>query len=176
MYFKTFWMPCLHINFFTSAPILELTAVENFAKWWKGIPWNPGSLVRFQKSIDQICGEKGAYEIKRGVQRRVERTVFWSRAFLISLFFAAAPRNHFGISCLYGYGISYCVKKFLWDKLALTDVVLWVYTVHTRLFVERSRNFFTLIVRLNIEAKAETTSIFRWSPAWVRETVARSSA
>ena len=33
------------------------------------------------------------------------------------------------------------------------------------LFVEKSRNFLTLIVRLNIEAKAETTSIFRWSPA-----------
>ena len=37
MHFKPFWMPCLHIRFFTSAPILELTAVENFTKRWNGI-------------------------------------------------------------------------------------------------------------------------------------------
>ena len=48
MHFKPFWMPCLHIKFFTSAPILELTAVENFTKRWNGIL---GSLVGFQKSI-----------------------------------------------------------------------------------------------------------------------------
>jgi hypothetical protein len=37
MHFKPFWMPCLHINFFTSTPIPELIAVENFTKRWNGI-------------------------------------------------------------------------------------------------------------------------------------------
>jgi hypothetical protein len=39
-------------------------------------------------------------------------------------------------------------------------VVLCVKTVHGRLLVERSRSFFTLMVRSNMEAKADTTSIF----------------
>ena len=45
MHFKPFWMPCLHIRFFTSAPIPELTAVENFTKRWNGIL---GSLSDFK--------------------------------------------------------------------------------------------------------------------------------
>jgi len=45
MHFKLFRMPCLHIRFFTSAPIPELTAVENFTKRWNGIP---GSLSDFK--------------------------------------------------------------------------------------------------------------------------------
>ena len=75
--------------------------------------WNSGILVGFQKSIqikkssyqtwlesiNQIYGEKSAYEIKSRVTSR-------SQAFIISFFFAAAPPNHSGISYLYGYGIS----------------------------------------------------------------------
>ena len=45
MHFKLFRMPCLHIRFFTSAPIPELTAVENFTKRWNGIL---GSLSDFK--------------------------------------------------------------------------------------------------------------------------------
>ena len=45
MHFKPFWMPCLHIRFFTSNPIPELTAVENFTKRWNGIL---GSLSDFK--------------------------------------------------------------------------------------------------------------------------------
>ena len=37
MHFKPFWMPCLHIKFFTSTPIPELIAVKNFTKRWNGI-------------------------------------------------------------------------------------------------------------------------------------------
>ena len=48
MHFKPFWMPCLHIRFFTSAPIPELTAVENFTKRWNGIL---GSLSDFKNRI-----------------------------------------------------------------------------------------------------------------------------
>ena len=49
MHFKPFWMPCLHIRFFTSAPIPELTAVENFTKRWNGIL---GSLSDFKNRIN----------------------------------------------------------------------------------------------------------------------------
>ena len=48
MHFKPFWMPCLHIKFFTSAPIPELTAVENFTKRWNGML---GSLSDFKNQF-----------------------------------------------------------------------------------------------------------------------------
>ena len=93
MHFKLFWMPCLHIKIFTSAPIPELAAVENFTKRWKGILGSQGSLVGFQKSIqikkdsyqtwlesiNQKCGEKSAYRIKSRVSQR-------SQAIKISFF------------------------------------------------------------------------------------------
>ena len=93
MHFKLFWMPCLHIKNFTSAPIPELAAVENFTKRWKGILGSQGSLVGFKKSIqikkdsyqtwlesiNQKCGEKSAYRIKSRVSQR-------SQAIKISFF------------------------------------------------------------------------------------------
>ena len=48
MHFKLFRMPCLHIKFFTSAPIPELTAVENFTKRWNGML---GSLSDFKNQF-----------------------------------------------------------------------------------------------------------------------------
>ena len=127
MHFKPFWMPCLHIRFFTSNPIPELTAVENFTKRWNGIL---GSLVGFQKSIqikkssyqtwlesiDQKCGEKSAYRITKSCFRKepsLQNFVFLcccSSEFLSEIRFIC-------------YRIDFFWKIFLSDKLALTDVV-----------------------------------------------------
>ena len=62
MHFKPFWMPCLHIIFFTSTPIPELIAVENFTKRWNGILASleipAASLVGFQHDRFEQVGLK----------------------------------------------------------------------------------------------------------------------
>ena len=117
MHFKPFWMHCLHIKFFTSVPILELTAVENFTKWRKEIPGGTRpSLIWFLLFVDRgkwaywipsIRNQKGklAYLMHRSkISENIELIgqIDAAAAPWIPRFFAAAPR------------IPYLISVFIW--------------------------------------------------------------
>ena len=124
MHFKPFWMPCLHIKFFTSAPIPELTAVENFTKRWNGML---GSLSDFK---NQFKSRKVLIRLDRNPSiRNEEKKVLIGSEFM---FQEGAKLSKYRFLCccsseflseirLICCRIEFFWKIFLSDKLALTD-------------------------------------------------------
>jgi hypothetical protein len=126
MHFKPFWMPCLHIKFFTSAPIPELTAVENFTKRWNGML---GSLSDFK---NQFKSRKVLIRLEWNPSIRNEEKKCLSDqnscfrkepSFQNIVFLCCCSSEFLSEIRLICCRIEFFWKIFLSDKLALTDAL-----------------------------------------------------